>query len=153
MSTGSMLIIGAGVGAVLGVVVLALQIDDWSRDLTTNVAQTSADAGDSLLRPLTIPHGVPEAAAAVVEAAMALPRWREAGRSDSAGHVELRFVVTTRLFRFKDDVTVWIEPVPEGARIRARSASRVGRGDLGTNPRTLRSLMQAIREQVGPSPN
>jgi uncharacterized protein (DUF1499 family) len=95
---------------------------------------------------------VEDATEAVVEAVATLPRWSGATRTDSVGRVQLAFVYTTGIFRFRDDVTVWIEPVADGARIRARSASRVGGADLGQNPRTLRALMGAIREQLGSPP-
>jgi uncharacterized protein (DUF1499 family) len=137
---------------VVGVGVLALQVDDWGRDLRTNVAETAPDAADTLLRPVTVASSVEQAAALVEQAAATIPRLRASSRLDSPDEVRLSFVHTTKLFRFKDDVTVWVEQVSDGARIRARSASRVGTGDLGQNPRTLRALFRAVREQAGARP-
>ena len=54
-------------------------------------------------------------------------------------------VVTTRLWKFKDDVSIWVVAQPNGSsRLYARSQSRVGRGDLGANARHLRELIEAV---------
>ncbi len=147
MATWWMVLLGVVSLVILGLGVVALQVDDWGRDLRTNVAETTPDAADTLLRPVTVTSSVEQAAARVEQAAATIPGLRASGRLDSPEEVRLSFVYTSKLFRFKDDVTVWVEEVPEGARIRARSASRVGTGDLGQNPRTLRALFRAVREQ------
>src|SRR5437588_374849 len=36
----------------------------------------------------------------------------------------------TRVIRFIDDILVWLEAIPGGCRVHARSRSRVGRADL-----------------------
>ena len=54
-------------------------------------------------------------------------------------------VVTSGLWKFKDDISVWIETQPTGgSRLYAHSQSRVGRGDLGANTRHLRELVEAV---------
>jgi len=145
-------VVALGVVAVLaaaGLLVLALQVDDWSRDLTTNVAETDPEAKDPLLRPLELRRSVSETAPLIEHAAAALPRWDGVDVAvDSAGAV-LHLVRTSGLFRLRDDVTVWVEGRRGGCEIRARSASRVGSGDLGQNPRNLRVLMRAIRDAAG----
>ena len=50
---------------------------------------------------------------------------------------------TTRWMRYVDDVEFWADP-PNGV-IQVRSASRIGRGDLGTN----RARLEAIRAGMG----
>jgi hypothetical protein len=52
---------------------------------------------------------------------------------------------TTFWFRFKDDVVIRIRPGATGAIVDARSLSRVGGGDLGTNARRLRALLAELR--------
>ncbi|MDH4045445.1 MAG: DUF1499 domain-containing protein [Gemmatimonadota bacterium] len=118
---------------------------DWRRDLTTNVAETSPDAVDSLLRPLPVSAPLEEATALVIGAVQNLPRWALVSRTDGQDGVRLAFTRTTRLFRFVDDVTVWIDDRGDDRLIRARSASRVGSADLGQNPRNLRELFTAVR--------
>lgn len=144
-----MTLIGVTLAVVAGLLFLAVQVDDWSRDLTTNVAETSDASEDPLLRPVATRLSVDAAAEVVLEVAGAFDRWTLVGRREVEGAVVLEFVYTTRLFRFKDDVTIRIEPEAGGATIGARSASRVGRGDLGQNPRTLRSLMRSLRQRLG----
>lgn len=82
---------------------------------------------------------------AVVRAASALPRWSVASRDDEGA----RLVRATRLLRFKDDVTVRVSPEGGGARAEFASASRVGKGDMGQNPRNLRELLAAVEGAVG----
>ena len=77
--------------------ILAFQIDDWGRDLTTNHAETSLDAGDQALRPLASDRSVDETAAAIRRAAETLPRWTFEDQTDAGGVITLRFVRTTRL--------------------------------------------------------
>lgn len=56
----------------------------------------------------------------------------------------IKAVVTTGLWKFKDDVSIWVVAQPNGkSRLYARSQSRVGRGDLGANARHLRELIAA----------
>jgi uncharacterized protein (DUF1499 family) len=133
---------------VASVLVLALQVEDWRRDLVTNVAETDPAHPDPLLRPLTVSLSVPETVALVERSVRSLPRWQVTGANGDSAAAELHLVRTSRLFRFGDDVTVWIDRRAAASVIRARSASRVGKGDLGQNPRNLRQLMQAIRDEV-----
>ena len=61
----------------------------------------------------------------------------------------MRAVRETRLFRFADDVTARVAPYPDGARLELTSASRLGKGDLGQNPRNLTELLRAVDREVG----
>jgi hypothetical protein len=62
---------------------------------------------------------------------------------------QLQAVVTSRLWRFQDDVVVQVRSRPNGgSTLDARSVSRVGEGDLGTNSRHLIDLLQAIQAAV-----
>ncbi len=73
-----------------------------------------------------------------------LPRWTVASHDENG----IRAVRATRLLRFKDDVTVRAEPHEEGARAGFHSASRVGKGDLGQNPRNIKQLLEAIDREL-----
>ena len=58
-------------------------------------------------------------------------------------------VVTTSLFRFKDDVKIIINGNDEsGYTVNVHSASRVGKGDLGTNTRHIIDLYSALDKLV-----
>ena len=74
-----------------------------------------------------------------------LPRWS----LEAADGSEVRAVRKTRLFRFRDDVTARVDPDPNGARLELTSASRLGKGDLGQNPRNLEELLQAVDRETG----
>ena len=55
--------------------------------------------------------------------------------------------VRSPLLGFVDDVRVWLEPTTDGGSwLRARSRSRLGRGDLAANAAHLRRLKQALSE-------
>lgn len=82
---------------------------------------------------------------AVRRAVQGLPRW-SLESSDEGG---VRAVRRTRLFRFRDDVTARVYPEPKGTRLELASASRLGRGDLGQNPRNLEELLRAVDRETG----
>jgi uncharacterized protein (DUF1499 family) len=82
----------------------------------------------------------PERGFAALRAAIAaLPRTRIV--VDEAGYLHAE--VTSRLFRFVDDVEALLDP--GGARIDVRSASRVGYSDLGVNRARVEVLRGALR--------
>lgn len=122
-------------------------VDDWSRDLSTNFAETTPLAGDEHLRPTFVPLPPQEAADLIRQAAATLPRWTEQNEVDetgSQGAVLLEFVRTTPLMRYRDDVKVRVAEADGGSLIHVQSKSRVGKGDLGQNPRNIRELLGAV---------
>lgn len=135
-----------GILVVLVVVgLLVWFIEDPVRDFTTNYAVTSAEASDPLLRPLVVNRSADEVISLVQRAASMLPRWRFAGEVVEGDTTSLAFVRTTMLLRFKDDVVVHVERTPQGCVVTGESRSRVGKGDLGQNPRNLRELFDSLR--------
>lgn len=136
----------AGLGLGLGALA---QVDDWRRDLHVNWARTAPDASDERLRPLRSTRGQEELAGVVEEVARGLPGWRVAGRETSDGALVVRLVRTTRLLRFSDDVTVRIVDEGQARLLTAESRSRVGKGDLGQNPRNLKALLGGVRARLG----
>lgn len=121
---------------------IASLIDDWGRDLTTNVASTS-DGGD--LAPVAFKAPPQQAAQLVSQAAAALARWQHAGGDGTT--TELHFVRTTPLLRFKDDVHVRLHPQGDQTVVHIRSRSRLGRGDLGQNPRNIQQLIAELNRR------
>jgi uncharacterized protein (DUF1499 family) len=130
------------------VVFVAAQVEDWSRDLTTNFAATADDAADERLRPVEASLSPAELAEQVEAAAQTLKNWRRESRQEAAGAIDLHFVRTTPALRFRDDIRVRIEPRAGGSRLTAQSRSRIGKGDLGQNPRNLRELLGAVRTRL-----
>jgi len=103
--------------------------------LTTNVAETQEG---HVFRELRSPLFATEAKATqdAVLAAMRSLGWREVQAIDG----EARAVAVSALFRFRDDVTVRLEATEGGTLLHARSASRIGKGDLAANAKHLRLL-------------
>jgi uncharacterized protein (DUF1499 family) len=100
------------------------------------------------------PLGTNATAQAAYDAVLAVVnkrRWRVVdARSPQAGRREGRIeaVARTPIMGFRDDVVVRIRPEPDGARIDARSSSRYGSFDFGTNAARLRSLINDIEDAI-----
>jgi uncharacterized protein (DUF1499 family) len=111
--------------------------------LTTNVAETREGHVFPELRP---PLFAAEAKATqdAVLAAMRSLGWREVQAIDG----EVRAVAVSALFRFRDDVTVRLEATEAGTLLHARSASRIGKGDLAANAKHLRLLFAQVERLI-----
>ena len=142
--------LAAALGVTLGA--LALQVDDWSRDLTVNPAATHPAAPAPALRPVRSPRSAEALAEEVLAAAAELPGWRLSSREAAEGGWRLRFVRTSRLFRFKDDIVVRVREAGGERIIEAEARSRVGKGDLGQNPRSLKALLGQVRARLQDPP-
>lgn len=57
-------------------------------------------------------------------------------------------VATTRLFRFKDDVTVTLTRESDRTVVNIRSRSRVGKSDLGENARRIRAFQAEMAKRL-----
>jgi uncharacterized protein (DUF1499 family) len=74
--------------------------------------------------------------------------WEVVCSGASAGRIEA--VATTRWFGFRDDVAVRVLPDGKGgSRVDVRSASRVGKGDAGTNARRIRAFLETLSSRPG----
>jgi uncharacterized protein (DUF1499 family) len=109
-----------------------------------NVAVTADGATDPRLRPHVYPLSPVQTAHAVVDAIDSLPRWEIVAGKDGV----IWATRCTRLFRFVDDIYLLLLPAHDSTVVFARSASRVGRGDLGQNRRNLGELWAAIERRV-----
>lgn len=79
---------------------------------------------------------------AKAEAAARAAGWDVVATDPATGRIEA--TATTWWFGFKDDIVVRVTPVPGGSRIDVRSVSRVGKSDLGTNARRIRSYLDRL---------
>ncbi len=98
------------------------------------------------LAPAQLAQPMDEAFGAVVAAAQAMG-WEIVAQDAASGHIEA--TATTALFGFKDDVVVRLTPVAGGAdgggtRVDVRSASRVGRSDLGANAARIKAFLARL---------
>jgi len=84
----------------------------------------------------------PEQAFARVEAAARATGWRIVALAPVEGRLEASDA--TRWFGFTDDIVVRVKEAPSGSIIDVRSASRVGRSDLGVNARRIRAFLTAV---------
>jgi uncharacterized protein (DUF1499 family) len=96
-------------------------------------------------------NATPQSAYDAVLAVVNRRRWRvvdarapQAGRRE--GHIEA--VARTPIMGFRDDVVVRIRAEPDGARIDARSSSRYGSFDFGTNAARIRSLINDVEDAI-----
>jgi uncharacterized protein (DUF1499 family) len=137
---------GAVVLAVLiGLRIVAAFIWPTINDVTTGTTPEYPD-----LRPQRFQHPYER----VFDATLATARdlgWEVTGDDRAQG--EIRAVATTRVFRFKDDVTITVVRVGDGVTVGVRSHSRIGKGDLGANARRIR-LFQAelAKRMAAPGP-
>jgi uncharacterized protein (DUF1499 family) len=65
--------------------------------------------------------------------------------SQSPEKGEIRAVATTRIWRFKDDMTI---SVARDGVVNIRSKSRVGKGDLGANARRIRDFQASLARRL-----
>ncbi len=112
---------------------------------TLHAAGASGNVAVSTLH-LEVPPA--RALSQVVAAVTVRPRWALAGTQGEVAWLTHR----TRLFRFVDDVYLLAEAEGSGTRLLLRSASRVGRDDLGQNARNLGELERALRSVLEVSP-
>jgi uncharacterized protein (DUF1499 family) len=142
-------VVGLAIALVLAIgLILVTHVEDWSRDLTTNHAATSDNARDERLRTIKSSLPAEQLGRIVVDCVSRLPRWELVTQAREGAAVRLHFVRTTGLVGYKDDIRVLIEPSGEGSRLSAESQSRVGKGDLGQNPRNLRELLDQVRRDL-----
>jgi Protein of unknown function (DUF1499) len=100
------------------------------------------------------PLGTNAAAQAAYDAALAVVnkhRWRVVdARAPQAGRREGRIeaVARTPIMGFRDDVIIRVRAESDGARIDARSSSRYGAFDFGTNAARVRGLMNDIEDAI-----
>lgn len=110
--------------------------------LNTNVAETTIDSVFPELIPRRYALDIEVLKNLIVEAIEKLD-WEieEPFEQDNNLHA----VVSTRLFGFKDDVYIKLESgAGDTVLISVRSASRTGKGDLGTNTRHILDLFETL---------
>lgn len=100
-----------------------------------NCVSTQAEDRDHWIAPLTVQKNSENAIDVLEGIVLRLPRTQVVEKSPNYLRAEFRSV----FFRFVDDVEFYAEP--ESGRVHFRSASRVGRSDLGVN----RARMEKIR--------
>jgi uncharacterized protein (DUF1499 family) len=72
--------------------------------------------------------------------------WTILLENPEAGQIEA--VDITPMLRFRDDIVVRIRAHGKGSRIDIRSASRLGRSDLGMNAKRIRKFIRYFNQEL-----
>ena len=106
--------------------------------------------GESPESPELQPQHFAVAAYKAFDAALATAQgfgWEIVREDRQAGEIDA--VETTRILRFKDDVTITIKPgVGENCTVYVHSRSRVGKGDFGTNARRILRFQAELAKRL-----
>lgn len=95
------------------------------------------------IQPLFVDLAPPEAFERALAQARAMG-WEIVATDAEEGRIEA--TDTTFWFRFKDDIVIRITPDGPRTRIDARSISRVGKGDVGTNAKRIRAYLNGLAD-------
>lgn len=95
------------------------------------------------LAPITLDQPLDRVMAAV-EAAADAQDWHIA---EVTSH-RLEATATTRWFGFEDDIVIRLTETPDGVRVDMRSASRIGRSDLGTNAARIQTFLEVVQRRA-----
>ncbi|WP_372898123.1 DUF1499 domain-containing protein [Stieleria sp.] len=144
--------------AIIGSVVL--RIDDWGRDWTQNRAALDPAAPRPELRPVELDGSVQDAADRIRQWTETNSKWDWVSEEQAGGdRRRIQLTRTTPVMKFVDDIEVELTAHPAGQDatsqdatsqsviVNATSQSRVGKGDLGQNPRNLIELTTALRDR------
>ena len=136
------IVLGGGLllAVLIGLMVVAAVIWPTLNDVKTGETPEYAD-----LRPQQFKQPYERVFDAALATAQAMG-WEVTARDRDQG--EIRAVATTRVFRFKDDVTITIGREGEGVVVNVRSHSRIGKGDLGTNARRIRQFQAELAKRI-----
>ncbi|QDT12600.1 hypothetical protein K239x_46100 [Planctomycetes bacterium K23_9] len=129
--------LGVSVLVVVAIAVGAVcwRVDDWSRDWTENRAEQTFELQEG---------SVAETAERIANWVAGQSRWTvESKDMPSPSETQMHLIRSTALFKFTDDIHVTIRQLDAGVVIETVSESRIGKGDLGQNPRNLTELSQA----------
>lgn len=131
-------VVGAIVGALIVLRVIAAAIWPTINDVRTGVTPEY---------PQLQPQRFAKPADQVFAAALATAREMDF-EVTSAEKGEIQAVATTRLMRFKDDVTITIGREGEATVVNVRSRSRIGKGDLGANARRIAEFQALLAKRL-----
>jgi uncharacterized protein (DUF1499 family) len=132
------------IGSVL-LVLIALRLVAAAFWPTINDVRTGGTPEYADLQPQRFSEPPQRVFEAAVASAQSLG-WEIAGQD--AGTGEIQAVATTRLLRFKDDVTVNVGRDGEATVVNVRSHSRIGKGDLGANARRIRAFQADLEKRL-----
>jgi len=98
------------------------------------------------IQPLPVDAAPARVFAEIVATAKEMPGCRKIEHDDQTYRLTAESV--TRIFRWVDDVEIWITPDNGGSTVMMHSASRVGKGDLGANAKRIQSFLRRLRQRL-----
>ncbi len=114
----------------------------WPR---INDVQTGATPQYADIQPQKFNQPIEKVFAAALEVSRA-QGWEIRETKPEQGIIEA--IATTRLFKFKDDVTITITNDGTSTVVNVRSKSRIGKGDMGTNARRIRAFQAELVKKL-----
>jgi uncharacterized protein (DUF1499 family) len=136
------------IGVVLAILIVSRGIAAFICP-TINDVKTGGTPQYADLKPQSF-GGAPERVFAEALAVAQSLGWEVTSQNAASG--EIKAVATTKMFRFKDDVTVTIGREAGGVIVNLRSRSRIGKGDLGANARRIRLFQAELAKRLAASP-
>ncbi len=116
--------------------------------LTHNKAETRPDHPDPSLKTRTYILPAARLFTALIDVIQTLPRWKVVHQEAENGEISAER--KTRLFGFIDDIKIRLTTTEPGkTTLNIKSASRVGKGDLGQNARNIREIFSALDHKIG----
>ncbi|HDZ37819.1 MAG TPA: DUF1499 domain-containing protein, partial [Marinobacter sp.] len=91
------------------------------------------------LKPVVLDMSMTQAREAV-KAVIKARGWELAGTTNNV----IEATATTLWFGFKDDVAIRLAETPNGVQVDMRSASRVGKSDVGTNAERIQAFLEDL---------
>ena len=85
---------------------------------------------------------------AAQKAVESIPRFTFVAAGHGPGGAEIQAVAATRVFKFKDDLTIRIRRQGGRTRVGVRSHSRKGKWDFGQNARNIREFQAALDREL-----
>jgi uncharacterized protein (DUF1499 family) len=130
----------------LGLLALVAAATAWPR---LNDVETGRTPEYPELRPRDYAASEDSVLRAAKQCLERLPRWSFVGAGSGPAGSELRAVHATRVFGFKDDVTIRIGREAARTHVSVRSRSRIGAWDFGQNARNIRELLGELDRALG----
>lgn len=117
----------------------------WPRINDVETGQTPEYPELKVRDYMTSEDKVAKAARATVER---LPRWELMAAGKGPGGSEIQAIAKTRIFRFKDDVTIRVRREGGRTRVSVRSKSRIGQADFGQNARNIQLFLRELDREL-----
>jgi len=105
-------------------------------------------SGGTVWEPLVLPVSTEEAIASAQKWCEKVEgRAKMLEKTKKASYTHIHYQMKTFLFRFKDDFRIKFTPLKAGTRIEVQSQSRVGKSDLGKNPKRVAKFLTWMEKQ------